>query len=64
MSRRTNPLAIVVLVVVAVVALAVAIMVKNMLPPGAEQFSGLIFWGIVIGIGALGSVLAGKFLNR
>ena len=57
-------MAIIVLIFVAVAALAVALMVKRMLPPVVEQFSGLIFWGIVIGIGALGSVLAGKFLNK
>ncbi len=64
MRRKTNPMAIIVLILVAVAALAVALMVKKMLPPVVDQFSGLIFWGIVIAIGALGSVLAGKFLNK
>ena len=40
MNRRTNPLAIIVLVVVAVVALAVAIMEKRCFHPGQSSFRG------------------------
>ena len=57
-------MAVLAIMAVAAIALIIAGVVRKILPAGIEQFSGIIFWGVVIVIGALGSLIAGRFLNR
>ena len=64
MKRGINPLAVIVMIIAAAVAIVVGLLVQNSLPPEAEQYKGLVFWGIVIGIGGGGALLAGRQLNK
>lgn len=64
MKRGINPIAVIVMIIAAAVAIVVGLLVQNALPPEAAQYKGLIFWGIVIGIGGGGALLAGRQLNK
>ena len=64
MKRGINPLAVIVMIIGAAAAIVVGLLVQNALPQEAEQYKGLVFWGIVIGIGGGGALLAGRQLNK
>ncbi len=64
MRRGINPLAVVVMILIAAAAIVVAVLVRNALPPEAENFKGIVFWGIIIGIGGGGALFAGRKFNR
>ncbi|MDD7219773.1 MAG: hypothetical protein PUI16_07325 [Clostridia bacterium] len=64
MRRRTNPLAVILVIVVVIAAVIVATIVRNILPEGLSNVKGLIFWGIIVAIGGVGSLLIGKNLNK
>ena len=64
MRRGRNPLAILLLLVILTVAIALAFFVKGILPEHLSQWSSLIFWGIIVVIGGIGAVLAGKLGGR
>lgn len=64
MKRGINPIAVIVMIIAAVAAIAAALLVRNALPPEASQYKGLVFWGIIIGIGGGGALLAGRHLNK
>ncbi|MCR5451449.1 MAG: hypothetical protein K6F00_02345 [Lachnospiraceae bacterium] len=64
MRRRMNPIAVIVLVVVMIAAFAAGALVKNILPDVVGKFSNFIFWSVVIVVGAGGSLLVGRFLNK
>ena len=64
MKRGINPLAVIVMIIAAAAAIVVGLLVQNALPQEAEQYKGLVFWGIVIGIGGGGALLAGRQLNK
>lgn len=64
MRRGMNPLAILLLIVILAAAIAFAFFVKGILPEHLSQWSNLIFWGILIAIGGIGAVLAGKLGGR
>ena len=64
MRRRTNPMAIIVLIAFVVGSIAAAILIKGMLPAEMEKWKSLIFWGIIAAGAGTGGFLCGKFLNR
>ena len=64
MRRRMNPIAMIALVVVILAAFAAGAVVRNIMPDTLDKFSNLIFWGVVIVVGAGGSLLTGRFLNK
>ena len=64
MRRRTNPMAIIVLIVFAVGSIAAAFLIKGNLPQDMEKWKSLIFWGIIAAGAGTGGFLCGKFLNR
>ena len=64
MKRGINPIAVIVMIIAAAAAIVIGLLVQNALPPEASQYKGLVFWGIVIGIGGCGALLAGRQLNK
>lgn len=64
MRRGINPFAIIVLFVTTVIAFIMATTVKNVLPQQIEQWSGLIFWLVLIIVGGGSALIVGKFMNR
>ena len=64
MRRRTNPMAIIVLIAFAVGSIAAAFLIKGILPADLEKWKSLIFWGVIAAGAGTGGFLCGKFLNR
>ena len=64
MKRGINPIAVIVMIIAAAAAIVIGLLVQNSLPPESSQYKGLVFWGIVIGIGGGGALLAGRQLNK
>ena len=64
MRRRTNPMAIIVLIAFAIGSIAAAFFVKGIIPSDLEKWKSLIFWGIIAAGAGGGGFLCGKFLNR
>lgn len=63
MSKRTNPMSVILSLILIIVALVVAFVVKGVLPTSASNWSGLIFWLIVIVIGGGGTFACAYFMN-
>lgn len=64
MRRGMNPLAVLMLIASAVVAFGAALIVRQFIPDSISEWSGLIFWGMVILLGGIGAIVSGKFINR
>lgn len=64
MKRRTNPLAVFLLILLVIGAIAVAFTLKGVLPDYLKKWERLIFWAVLVATGGIGAVLIGKFLGR
>ena len=63
MKRGIRPLAIFVLILVIIGSFAAGGAVKMFIPDSLEQYKNLISWGVIIGVGGLGSVLVGRIFG-
>ncbi len=60
MKKRLSPVAVILLIVIAVAAFVVAALVRNALPESVSKYKDLIFWGIIVLSGGIGSFVIGK----
>jgi len=60
MKKRLSPVAVILLIVIAVAAFVVAALVQNALPESVSKYKDLIFWGIIVLSGGIGSFVIGK----
>ena len=63
MHKKNNTTAIIVAVIIAVAAIIMAFIVKGLLPDSMYRWKNLIFWGIVVVAGGLGTMFAGRCIN-
>jgi hypothetical protein len=63
-KKGINPLGVLVMIMCVILAFVIAGVVKGALPDSVEKYSNLIFWGVVIVVGGVGSLLSGKFFGR
>ena len=60
MKKRLSPIAVILLIVIAVAAFVVAAHIRNSLPEDLSKYKDLIFWGIIVLSGGIGSFVIGK----
>lgn len=63
MSKRTNPMSVIISLILIIVSLVVAFVVKGALPASVSNWSGLIFWLIIIVVGGGGTFACAYFMN-
>lgn len=64
MKKGIRPLSIIVLILVIIGSFVAGGVVKTLLPESVERFENLISWGVIIGVGGLGSVIVGRIFGK
>ena len=63
MRRRNNPIGIICILLGVIAGIVLGLFVRNTFFAD-NRFSMLIFWGILIGCGALGAAIGSKFRGK
>lgn len=64
MRKQNNGKAIVAMIIIVVAMIILGLVVSQNLPESLSEFSSLIFWGIIVIGGGIGSFLCGRFLGK